>query len=238
MKKIIAAFLSALVGVFGYTLTDTVVEERISKLEAEIVELRMESSDGNIDSFKIGDSVKIGSHSLDKLLFRENVNGELVFLNPYQQIDKVNEDDIFAHITDLTCKVIGYETFTYTVEKGKHYEPDMLVMNVPVFSLSYKGNISPSLAGKQIALSIGVGPLNIGYLPLLQLKEETTSYVSSDGSFEFNGEFSLQDLTPVSLSSETIYTMYGKEYAEKQFLDDIIDEYFSLGLVVYKAEII
>ena len=33
MKKIIAAILSALVGVFGYTLTDSVVEDRLSNLE-------------------------------------------------------------------------------------------------------------------------------------------------------------------------------------------------------------
>ena len=44
MKKIIAAALSVLVGAFGYTIVDSAIEDRVSTLESEVVELREEVS--------------------------------------------------------------------------------------------------------------------------------------------------------------------------------------------------
>lgn len=44
MKKIIAAALSILVGAFGYTIVDKALENRVTNLESEIVELRAEVS--------------------------------------------------------------------------------------------------------------------------------------------------------------------------------------------------
>lgn len=44
MKRIIAAALSVLVGAFGYTIVDQTVEDRVTSLESEVVELREEVS--------------------------------------------------------------------------------------------------------------------------------------------------------------------------------------------------
>ncbi len=44
MKRIIAAALSVLVGAFGYTIVDQAVEDRVTSLESEVVELREEVS--------------------------------------------------------------------------------------------------------------------------------------------------------------------------------------------------
>ena len=44
MKKIIAAALSVLVGAFGYTIVDSTIDERVSRLESEVYELREEIS--------------------------------------------------------------------------------------------------------------------------------------------------------------------------------------------------
>lgn len=44
MKKIIAAALSILVGAFGYTIVDSTIENRVSRLESEVYELREEVS--------------------------------------------------------------------------------------------------------------------------------------------------------------------------------------------------
>lgn len=44
MKRIIAATLSVLVGAFGYTIVDQAMEDRVTNLESEVVELREEVS--------------------------------------------------------------------------------------------------------------------------------------------------------------------------------------------------
>lgn len=44
MKRIIATVLSAIVGLFGYTIVDTAIEARVSSVESEVVELREEVS--------------------------------------------------------------------------------------------------------------------------------------------------------------------------------------------------
>ena len=44
MKRIIAAALSVLVGAFGYTIVDQAVEDRVTSLESEVIELREEVS--------------------------------------------------------------------------------------------------------------------------------------------------------------------------------------------------
>ena len=44
MKRIIAAALSVLVGAFGYTIVDQAMEDRVTNLESEVVELREEVS--------------------------------------------------------------------------------------------------------------------------------------------------------------------------------------------------
>lgn len=44
MKKIIATALSILVGAFGYTIVDSAIENRVTSLESEVVELREEFS--------------------------------------------------------------------------------------------------------------------------------------------------------------------------------------------------
>lgn len=44
MKKIIAAILSAWVGLFGYTIVDTAIEARMTTAESEISELKGEVS--------------------------------------------------------------------------------------------------------------------------------------------------------------------------------------------------
>ncbi len=49
MKKIIAAALSVLVGAFGYTIVDSTIENRVSRLESEVYELREEISNQHLN---------------------------------------------------------------------------------------------------------------------------------------------------------------------------------------------
>lgn len=180
MKKFIATLLSALVGVFGYTLTDSVVEDRISKLETEIVELRKEvsannQSSGNIGTLEIGDYIGINPTSLDKFLLREDENGEWNFISP-RNIDQVKENDVFVYITDLSCQVIDFKTVTHIIEKGKNYEPDSIDLRLPVVSVCCKGYTSPTLSGKQITVSLGLGP-SISSGPLYLLENSKTTGV-------------------------------------------------------------
>lgn len=102
MKRIIAAALSILVGAFGYTIVDQSIDDRVSKLESEVVELRGEISsyhayqptDAGATSttqqdegthptvFDVGTKLTKTSSSLHKFCVREYSNGRFVFISP------------------------------------------------------------------------------------------------------------------------------------------------------------
>ena len=241
MKKFIATLLSALVGVFGYTLTDAAVEERISKLETEIVELRKEVSannqlNGNVGSLEIGDNVKINSTSLDKMLLRENENGKIEFIHP-SKIDQVKEDDVFVYITDVTCQVVDFETITFNVEKGKNYEPDTITTETPVLYVKCSGYTSSSLSGKQLTFFTGLGQ-NISLAPVYTFESsKSTCLISSDGSFNLGAEFSTKEILFSQLGDlNTVYYSLGKEYTETLLLSEYLNQCF-FGFSIYNVTI-
>lgn len=93
MKRIIAAALSVLVGAFGYTLVDQSIDDRVTKLESEVVELRSEVSAYHSNNFTevfptteidlaVGTKLIESSLSLHKFLIREYSNGSFVFIHP------------------------------------------------------------------------------------------------------------------------------------------------------------
>lgn len=245
MKKFIATLLSALVGVFGYTLTDSVVEDRISKLETEIVELREQisesnESNGTAEPLKVGDYIKISSASLDKFLLRENEEGKLEFIHP-ADIDQVLSDDVFIYLTDVTCQVVDFETITYTTEKGRNYEPDTIDFKLPVFAVKCNGYTSSSLSGKQITFSPGFGYSTIagGVKYLLKSSEPTSCLISPDGKFSFNADDCFLDISTTLFNAlaDTFYGMYGKDNAEKALMNEYYYAYFLLGLNIFDVTI-
>ncbi len=103
MKRIIATALSILVGAFGYTIVDQSIDDRVSKLESEVVELRGEISsyhahqitdagaasttrqdEGNTHPtvFDVGTKLIKTSSSLHKFLVREYSDGWFEFIHP------------------------------------------------------------------------------------------------------------------------------------------------------------
>ena len=194
MKKFIAALLSAMVGIFGYTITDITVDERIATLEAEVAELREDEgssgSSGGTGTLEIGDYLKLSSTSNTKFLFRENKNGKLNYITP-ANVDEIKEDDIFIYVTDAVCQITGFETITHSVDYGKNYEPSSISLKSPTVSLTLKGSAPESLAGKQLKFK-----LTLSLIPTLTPSpgNEISCLVSSDGSFSFSGDLALNPM--------------------------------------------
>lgn len=104
MKRIIAAALSILVGAFGYTIVDQAMEDRVTNLESEVVELREEISNYHLQgatggstealpstTIGVGDYLQKSSDSLNKFLIREYAYGSYRFISPvayYQNSDE------------------------------------------------------------------------------------------------------------------------------------------------------
>lgn len=109
MKRIIAAALSVLVGAFGYTIVDKALENRVTALESEVVELRGEVSkyhpeytadnnDGTTEpesefKLEVGQALKESSNSIHKFLIREYSNGLYKYIssNNYEPVTFVNK---------------------------------------------------------------------------------------------------------------------------------------------------
>ena len=231
MKKFIAALLSAMVGVFGYTITDVAVDERIANLEAEVAELREENtgdngSSGGIDTLEVGDYLKLSPTSNNKFLFRENENGELKYILP-ASVDEIKEDDIFVYVTDTVCQITGFETITHSVDYGKNYEPSSISLKSPKVSLTLKGSAPESLAGKQIKFKIGL-PL-VDYVSISSTYTDIFCPVSSDGSFSFNGELALNPMFNDLVMNQYHYS-YDTAYVENIFNSAIlINDTFSIS---------
>lgn len=103
MKRIIAAALSVLVGAFGYTIVDQAMEDRVTNLESEVVELRGEVSkyhpknttspyEGSevftteavgYTGAQVGDFLVETENSTRKFLIREYNDGRYVYIPSY-----------------------------------------------------------------------------------------------------------------------------------------------------------
>ncbi len=108
MKRFIAAALSILVGTFGYTIVDQAVEDRVTLLESEVVELKEEVSKYHPQYSEIKTTIPkatkpptqesttkypftplpVGSYlteygsSVRKFLVRENISGYYDYISP------------------------------------------------------------------------------------------------------------------------------------------------------------
>ncbi len=216
MKKFIAALLSALVGVFGYTITDTAVEDRISKLEAEVSELREGSDSGsstaNQELLEVGDYIEFSPYSNSKFLLRENANGDWEYIQPIN-LDEIKENDVFVYVTDTVCQVKNIETVTHSVEYGINYEPSTISIKSPVVSLSFKGSAPVSLAGKQIIFKVSLATPG---LTVNAITQDASCVVASDGSFSFNGELTLS-----MMSSDVIMNLY--HYQDVDYIENLFE---------------
>ena len=92
MKKIIAAALSILVGAFGYTIVDSTIENRVSRLESKVYILEAEASKyhSTIDSSEnpsepdeIYIGKKLDNHNFKtKFLIRIHDDGRVEYISP------------------------------------------------------------------------------------------------------------------------------------------------------------
>ena len=218
MKKFIAALLSAMVGVFGYTITDVAVDERIANLEAEVAELREENAGDNdssvgTDTLEVGDYLKLSPSSNTRFLFRENENGEIKYIAP-RKVDEIKEDDIFIYVTEAVCQVTGFKTVSHSVDYGKNYEPSSISLESPTVLLTFRGTAPESLAGKQIKFELSLAnytELFCSYVP------EISCLVSSDGSFSFSGE-----LAPSPAFNSAIMEEY--HYGNTAYMEELFNE--------------
>ncbi len=244
MKKFIATLLSALVGVFGYTLTDSVVEDRISRLETEIVELREQIAESNqsedkFESLKIGDYIKVGSASFNKFLLRENENGVLEFIHP-SKFDQTKSDDVYVYLTDVICQVTEIENTSLYLEKGKNYEPASLGIAKPLITIKFKGYVSQNITEKNISFSVGAGSSSNyfgNYIPDIPLSSKSVSnnIVFSDRSFEYEAVYEL-DLERIYTSElNLIYYGYGSSYFSDYLPQIIKQDLDTFGISVYSV---
>lgn len=231
MKKFIAALLSAMVGIFGYTITDITVDERIATLEAEVAELRegeeSSGSSGGIGTLEVGDYLKLAPTSNTKFLFRENENGKLNYITP-ANVDEIKEDDIFIYVTDAVCQITGFETITHSVDYGKNYEPSSISLKSPTASLTLKGTAPESLAGKQLKFSV-----NLNYIPTISASpgNNITCTVSPDGSFSFIGDLAMNPMF-ADIVMEQYHYHYDTAEIEKLFNGAILaNDFFSISHV-------
>ena len=141
MKKFIAAILSVLVGTFGYTIVDSKIEDRVSSLESEVIELREEISVyhgmDSPSSTRIpttnyptnteqttgiypeqGDFLGEKSDSQNKFLFRKYNDGTI----RYVSVDEMNRptitedsslyEEYFLYVTESSAHVLRVEEET------------------------------------------------------------------------------------------------------------------------------
>lgn len=91
MKKIIAAALSILVGAFGYTIVDSTIESRITTIESELVDLKLEFSNhnhtkqpvqNNQESYQPGHTFENSNSLKSKFMLRVYDNGKIEYIKP------------------------------------------------------------------------------------------------------------------------------------------------------------
>lgn len=219
MKNFFAVLLSALVGVFGYTLTDSAIEDRISSLETEIIELRKEIIEHPETSsvLLIGDIIDVSSTSLEKFLLRENNNGMLEFIHPYT-FDEALPKDIFVYLTDVNCQVSGFKDTVLQISKGKNYEPVYVNVQLPLITANLKGYTDSALSGKKISFLAGTSDYS---LICESIKDND---IQSNGFFECEAVFSIS-YEVSSFELNTIYYSYGLSYFSNH-LPEMIKESF------------
>lgn len=114
MKKFIAAALSILVGAFGYTIVDSTIEDRVSRLESEVYELREKVSDyhnenNSSESSDEQDGIYVGKKFKDagscyKFLIRIHNDGRAEYISPQNYAPR-NDATIYFASFDETFAV-------------------------------------------------------------------------------------------------------------------------------------
>lgn len=124
MKKIIAAALSVLVGAFGYTIVDSTIENRVSRLESEVYELREEISNQHSENISEEltdkDDVYIGkqfkdSGSRSKFLIRIHDDGLVKYISPQNYVPR--NDIVHAAAIDSTTICLDDPRLTTSKEE-------------------------------------------------------------------------------------------------------------------------
>ncbi len=128
MKRIIAAALSILVGAFGYTIVDQSIDDRVSKLESEVVELRGEVSAYHSENsteispttdivLAVGTKLTKSSSSLHKFFVLEYANGFYLFVHPNDFNDRVS--------TTMLLRSNSPYGITTTTKRATTTDPDL-----------------------------------------------------------------------------------------------------------------
>lgn len=128
VKKFIAAALSVLVGAFGYTIVDSAIEDRVSRLESEVYELRQENlnensethSQDDCDTIYLGKQLVKSESSLSKLLVRIHNDGRISYITPRYYTPR-NEDLDYSETNAQTTTRLYDSDIWYHFESQVYY---------------------------------------------------------------------------------------------------------------------
>lgn len=207
MKKAIAALLSLFVGIFGYSITEKTIDERVSDLENEnasmksIISVQQDEIDaikGNtkldISEMKVGDKIKC-SNTPEEFDWTDG-SGQKIHFNSCELILREINDSLSNTYTSYEYDSDDWSTCRKKVKTN-------------IFEFVATGVVDSKFAGYRINVSLALD--SIGWIIVLE------GTVNDDGSFTatFNSDshWNLYDICAVNFCSAELvkYNTYTKE---------------------------
>ncbi len=213
LKRFIAAALSLLVGAFGYTIVDNALENRVSSLESEVVELKEEMSEyhgvqliqpptTSVQSAEFTTAIYPEQglfldktpDSQSKFLFRKYSNGNIQYFsanslnNATSMTDNSQYEEYLLYVTDSSAQIIRVdEQISNKDWYDEEYSiyPTTIVDKTVTVSIVIEGYTDPVFAGKRIKFSHYSYPYfsSINYI---------NNTIQPDGSFSYQVEYVIQ----------------------------------------------
>ena len=202
MKRIIAAALSILVGALGYTIVDTTIEERVSKLESDYASLQeVVSNLSNVHNIEetthnettiteyvsiphtyptLDQAVDLGANFEHPIKFylRLYSDGQVSEISPGDSINTENAyEDHWLYITDSSAQLVAGEDFTRLYIDENYSTVSKYESTSATIMISVKGYTDPIFAGRKLQIS--------GSLEECWGSIEDSGIIGADGTFSF-----------------------------------------------------